>query len=233
MSLNLVLASASPRRSQLLGVFGLPFAISASAVDEEMLGANYRGSPYSLACWLAEYKAHDVAAAGQNAPRFILAADTTVIFQGRILGKPADAAVAVAMLRELRGHAHDVVTGVVLLESRAGAHSPSALWQAQACTAVTMRNYTAAEIASYVASGDPLDKAGAYAIQQEAFHPVEQIAGCYPNVMGLPICLVALLLARAGITPPTRPGVGHCGWSGRCTLPLPDGLRQYGDAALP
>jgi septum formation protein len=217
-NLELVLASASPRRSELLRVLGLPFTVAVSTIDEDTLTATYQGSPQGLALWLAEQKAHDVATAGLTGHRLILAADTTVILQGRQLGKPA-----IVMLRELRGQQHEVVTGVVLLDTRTGQ-----AYRAQASTSVTMRRYGDDEIGAYVASGDPLDKAGAYAIQHPEFRPVACIAGCYLNVIGLPLCLVALLLHCAGIAVPPGRGVGLCGWSLHCTSPLPEALQHCG-----
>jgi len=221
MITNLVLASASPRRSKLLRALGLPFTQVVSNADEHTLVASYEGSSYDLAIWLAEHKARAVAMTSHGTHRLILAADTTVIFRGRELGKPPNAPAAAALLRELRGQQHDVVTGVVLLDT----DTDQALC-ASACTTVTMRAYSDEEIATYVTSGDPLDKAGAYAIQHHGFHPVEQIAGCYPNVIGLPLCLVVTLLRRVGITPPVRPHVGLCGWSPQCTPPLPEAIYQ-------
>jgi septum formation protein len=216
----LVLASASPRRLQLLRALGLPFTTMVSNIDERALSASYRGQPHDLALWLAERKARAVAAADRAAHRLILAADTTVIFQGRELGKPKDVADAVAMLRSLRGQQHEVITGLVLLPT----HTEQML-RTQARTVVTMRPYSDADIAAYVASGDPLDKAGSYAIQHPEFQPVAHIAGCYPNVMGLPICLVALLLCRIGVALPPGPNMGLCGWYLSCTPPLPEVLR--------
>jgi MAF protein len=126
----------------------------------------------------------------------MLAADTVVVLDGAILGKPADAAEAMAMLRRLRGRWHRVTTGVAVIAP----HAAGQLIEhtAAATTRVLMRDYTDQEIAAYVASGDPLDKAGAYAIQNAQFRPVARIDGSYPNVVGLPVRTVLRLLERVG-----------------------------------
>lgn len=119
----------------------------------------------------------------------VLAADTTVVLDGAILNKPADEAEAVAMLRVLRGRAHRVLTGLAL------ARGAAIVWRTRTETAVHMRAYTDQEIAAYVASGRPMDKAGAYGIQDREFRPVRRIGGCYTNVVGLPLCEVSRALA--------------------------------------
>lgn len=127
----------------------------------------------------------------------ILAADTTVADGSDILGKPEDAADATAVLRRLRGRVHFVYSGVSLLDGATGS--------AQTClstTEVTMRDYTDGEIAAYVASGNPMGKAGSYAIQNREFHPVARITGCYTNVVGLPMCRVFEALQVYGVAYP-------------------------------
>jgi len=130
----------------------------------------------------------------------ILAADTTVAIQTEadrwsILGKPADARHAAEMLRCLRGRVHYVFTGLALLRNMDGR-----LWSDVCTSEVPMRNFSEEEMYAYIASGDPLDKAGAYAIQHEGFHPVEKFEGCFANVMGLPLCHLAQMLDQAGIS---------------------------------
>ena len=180
---TLILASNSPRRRQLIALTDLPFAVSAANVDESLF-ANENPADYVLR--LAETKARAIQA---DADQLILAADTTVVDGSDILGKPVDEAEAVAMLTRLRGHAHQVYTGVALLRM-----SDGLLLKDLCVTDVPMRDYSDEEIRSYVATGDPLDKAGAYAIQHPDFHPVGRMQGCYASVMGLPLCHVVRML---------------------------------------
>lgn len=179
----LVLASASPRRRELLAALALPFTVSATDVPEPLLP----GIPAAAqAQTLALVKAR---AAARGAGSLTLGADTIVVLDGAPLGKPADAAEARRMLSALRGRAHAVITGLALVQHRRE-------MTAHAETTVVMRPYTDAEIAAYIATGDPFDKAGAYAIQHTGFAPVERIDGCYCNVMGLPLWTVRALLTR-------------------------------------
>ena len=159
-------------------------------MDESQF-ANEKPSDYVLR--LAETKARAVHA---DADQIILAADTTVVDGSDILGKPADEAEAVAMLMRLRGHTHQVYTGVALLRA-----SDGPLLKDLCVTDVPMRNYSTDEIRAYVATGDPLDKAGAYAIQHPEFHPVARMEGCYASVMGLPVCHVIRLMRIMGLQP--------------------------------
>ena len=189
---SLILASNSPRRRQLLALTGLPFIVSAADVDESQL-ANEKPSDYVIR--LAETKARAVHA---DADQIILAADTTVVDGADILGKPADEAEAVAMLTRLRGHTHQVYTSIALLRK-----SDGLLLKDLCVTDVPMRDYSGEEIRAYVATGDPLDKAGAYAIQHPEFHPVARMEGCYASVMGLPVCHVILLMRKMNLQPNT------------------------------
>ena len=142
--------------------------------------------------------------------RWIVAADTAVVDGDDILGKPADEADAAAMLRRLRGRPHAVLTGVAVLDAHTG-HMASTVVR----TVVHMRAFSDAEIAAYIASGDPMDKAGAYAIQNRTFAPVERIEGCYANVVGLPLCALGCLLRRLGASP-----VSGRDLAARCTAAL-------------
>ena len=189
---SLILASNSPRRRQLLALTGLPFVVSVANVDESQL-ANENPSDYVLR--LAETKARAVHA---DADQIVLAADTTVVDGSDILGKPADTAEAIAMLTQLRSHTHQVYTGIALLRE-----SDGLLLKALCVTDVPMRDYSDEEIRAYVATGDPLDKAGAYAIQHPEFHPVARMEGCYASVMGLPVCHVILQMHRMNLQPNT------------------------------
>ncbi|NTU55964.1 MAG: septum formation protein Maf [Anaerolineales bacterium] len=187
---TLILASNSPRRRQLLALAGWEFIVSVADVDESQYENE---SPAEYVLRLAETKARAVKA---DADRLILAADTTVVDGLDILGKPGDGAEATAMLTRLRGRTHQVYTGVALLRT-----SDSLLLTDLCVTDVPMRRYSDEEIQSYVASGDPLDKAGAYAIQHSGFRPVASMAGCYASVMGLPLCHVVRMMRRMGVQP--------------------------------
>jgi septum formation protein len=190
---DLVLASNSPRRRELLALSGWTFAVLPADVDEDpRLGED----PGTYVLRLAEAKVR-ACAARSPADQVVLAADTTVALDGRLLGKPRDAAEAADMLRQLRGRSHRVYTGLAAMLAPDG--NPAT----DLCvTEVPMRNYAPAEMNAYIASGDPLDKAGAYAIQHPGFHPVEALAGCYASVMGLPLCHLVRTLARLGKRPP-------------------------------
>ncbi len=148
-------------------------------------------APAALAVRLARAKAHAVD--GSVGPGWILAADTVVALAGVSLGKPADAAEARLMLCRLRDAAHPVHTGVTLYDAAA-----KRTLTRRVTTHVKMRPYSDAEIEAYVASGDPFDKAGGYAIQHPDFAPVAHVDRCYANVMGLPLCAVAALLRDVG-----------------------------------
>lgn len=187
---DLILASQSPRRRQLLAALGLTFTADAADVDETPLPGE---EPDALVCRLCRVKAQAVAARHPGA--VILAADTLVALDGLLLGKPADEFEATAMLRRLRGRTHQVYTAVCV------AYKGSLAAQLS-ISDVTMRPYSDAEIAAYVATGDPLDKAGAYAIQHSLFSPVAAWAGCYAGIMGLPLRLVGEMLAAAGLKAP-------------------------------
>ncbi len=198
---GILLASQSPRRRELIGLLGLPVQAAAAEVDETPLPGE---APTAYVRRLAEAKARALTDAltpspsprGQGALRWIVGADTAVVDGSDILGKPADAAEAAAMLRRLRGRSHTVMTGVAVLDM-----ATNRLQTAVVRTLVHMRPLTDAEIAAYVASGDPMDKAGAYAIQNREFAPVERIEGCYANVVGLPLCALACLLRALGASP--------------------------------
>jgi len=186
----LVLASASPRRRQLLSLTGWPFSVAAADVDESQ---RLNESPSDYVLRLAATKARATKA---DTDQVVLAADTTVVDRMEILGKPKDSAEATEMLRRLRGHTHQVYTGIALLRVRDGL-----LLKDLCVTDVPMRDYSDEEISAYVATGDPLDKAGAYAIQHPQFQPVANLEGCYASVMGLPMCHVILLMRKMDIQP--------------------------------
>lgn len=215
---HLYLASASPRRRQLLARAGISFTLHVVPVDEDQLSAEYTGPLDRLGEYLARCKAEaaqdSLTRAGLSG--LVLASDTTVLIDGRSLPKPRDLEDAATMLRILRGRAHVVATGIALANA-----AQSRMLSATSATRVLMRDYTDAEITSYVATGDPLDKAGAYSIQHPGFSPVARITGCHLGVIGLPVCLVAALVRHEPL-PPDVPGyTGICPWSNHCTAPFP------------
>ena len=182
---RLVLASGSPRRRDILTALGLAFDVRPPDVDDTLRAGE---SGVVAARRLAEEKA---AAVEAGAGDLVLAADTIVVLDGELLGKPQDEAEAAAMLARLGGRDHTVVTGMAL---RRGEHVHSAA----ASTAVTFRGLDEEEIAAYVATGEPLDKAGAYGIQGFGSALVEHIEGDFFNVMGLPVPTFLDLLRAAG-----------------------------------
>lgn len=183
----LVLGSASPRRAALLRQLALPFTVVPSPVAEPVPATSI---PADYALESAEAKARAVAGS-VAADAIVIAADTIVWSNGAILGKPADAAHAASMLGRLSGQVHQVYTGLAL-------QSGEQLLREVACTQVEMRPLTAADIAAYVASGEPLDKAGGYGIQGLGARFIERIAGCYYNVVGLPLARLCFLLSAVG-----------------------------------
>lgn len=185
----ILLASASPRRAELLRQLGLPFAVCPADVEETIPPGI---SPRDAVMELSRKKA--LAVAEKALPgQVILAADTVVVLEGRILGKPADAAEARAMLRALSGKEHFVYTGVALLRSG------GEILLDYVCTKVHMKALFEAQIAAYVKTGEPMDKAGAYGIQGRAACFVEGIDGCYFNVVGLPLAKIAAMLEQAQV----------------------------------
>ncbi|HLB26488.1 MAG TPA: Maf family protein [Dehalococcoidia bacterium] len=184
----LILASASPRRSELLARLGVPFEVRPVSVIEDVDSTK----PAIVASRLARMKAEAARLADAEAP--VLAADTVVVHEGAILGKPRDAAEAREMLRRLRGQSHRVITAVAVIP-RGG----RAALLRHPETEVTMRRYTDEEIAASIARGDPFDKAGAYAIQDPLLRPVGRYQGCYCNVVGLPLWTTVEMLRRAGL----------------------------------
>ena len=185
----LVLASASPRRSELLTQAGYRFRVHPAHIPEDPLPSE---DPIVYVTRLAREKAEAVfrqltTASLEPERTAVLGADTTVTIDNTILGKPADAADAARMLRLLSGRTHRVITGVALVTA-------AGVEVAAEATAVRFLTLSHAEIAAYVASGEPMDKAGAYAIQGRAARWIPRIEGCYFNVMGLPLALVSSLL---------------------------------------
>jgi septum formation protein len=177
----LVLASQSPRRAEILRQAGIPFTVRAASIDETPLAGE---RPEDYVCRLAEQKAIAVEC---RPGETILGADTTVVINGEMLAKPIDAADARRMLSLLSGRRHEVMTGICLRRGPEVVND----W---AATNVWFTTMTEQEIDEYVASGEPMDKAGAYAIQGLASKFVEKLEGCYFNVVGLPIAMVYRLM---------------------------------------
>ena len=188
----LILASNSPRRRQLLALGDWMFGVVVAYVDES---TRANESPADYVLRLAETKARATASRA-HADQIILAADTTVVDGNDILGKPQDDMEAFAMLTRLRGRTHQVYTGVALLRL-----SDGLLLKELSVTDVPMRDYSDEEINAYIQTGDPLDKAGAYAIQHPRFKPVASMSGCYAGVMGLPMCHVVRMLRKMDVPP--------------------------------
>ena len=181
--MNLILASASPRRQELLKLFGLPFAVRVADIDETMDAAK---APFDEVARVSRKKAQAVAQGGDD---IVIAADTIVVCEGKTLGKPKSEEDAKAMLRMLSGREHQVMTGCTVL------------WgdKCETFTEVTdihFRPLSEKEIARYVASGEPMDKAGAYGIQGGAALFCSHMVGDYYNVMGLPLCHLGETLRR-------------------------------------
>ena len=183
----LVLASASPRRQELLRSAGIAFEVQPADIPEDPLPGE---AARDCAERLAREKA--LAIARQRPHDVVLGADTVVVVDGQLLGKPSDAADAARMLRLLSGRNHQVITGICLVVNG----QPSV---ASETTVVTMSEITGEDIAAYVATGEPMDKAGAYAIQGIASRWIPRIEGDYSNVVGLPVALAHSMLRLAGI----------------------------------
>ncbi len=191
---RLILASSSPRRRQLLSLLGIPFVVKAAGVDESRL---YAEPPTELVLRVSQAKA--LAISDVRPDELVVAADTIVVYGGDILGKPSDPDDARQMLERLRGRPHMVYSGLTLWHP-ASRRMVSRLGE----STVWMRDYSDEEIAAYVDSRDPMDKAGAYAIQHPVFAPVSRLEGCWLNVVGLPLCHLGQSLAKFGVYPPAN-----------------------------
>ena len=179
--MSLILASASPRRKELLGLFRIPFEIRVADIDETM---DPQKAPFDEVARVSRLKA---AATPRKDTDVVVAADTIVVCEGRVLGKPRSEAEAAAMLRLLSGRDHQVMTGVTVIRDG----------RVQTFTEVTdihFRELSDGEIDRYVATGEPMDKAGAYGIQGGAALFCTRMVGDYYNVMGLPVCRLGLVL---------------------------------------
>jgi septum formation protein len=179
--MNLILASQSPRRKELLGLFGIPFTVRVADIDETM---DPSLSPAEAVARISSKKAHAIAATAEDV---VIAADTIVVVEDRILGKPRTPQEAAQMLRLLSGRDHQVMTGVTVRFGQQEAVFTE-------ITALHFRDLTDGEILRYVQTGEPMDKAGAYGIQGGAALFCEKISGDYYNVMGLPVCRLGQVL---------------------------------------
>jgi septum formation protein len=196
---RLILASGSPRRRVLLGALGVPFDIRPADVDETPVPGE---SADDLVRRLAVAKAEAGLAAASERPAVVLAADTLVSVDGEVLGKPVDEADAARMLRLLSGSRHQVLTGVAVAASDGTSASLSVEVET---THVHMAPWTEEQIAAYVASGEPMDKAGSYAIQEVGDRFVTRIEGTFDNVVGLPMARTRRMLVEAGLELPGDP----------------------------
>ena len=196
-TIRLVLASSSPRRRELIAALDLPIEVRSSNLRE---GPPRNGErPDEHVVRLSLEKAREVARSTGDAA--VLGADTSVVVDGAVLGKPADEDEAVRMLRLLRGRDHEVITGVTVLQGASGRAVSSSR-----STHVALRKYSDREIEEYVLSGEPMDKAGAYAVQDPDFRPASHLEGCYLNAMGLPLCDVLTILHTLGMPARVREG---------------------------
>ncbi len=205
---RLILASNSPRRKELLAFGDLPFEVRPADVDESVLPDEAPGNYVSRVAFAKAQLVAEALDAG-----WVLAADTTVVLDERILGKPHNAETARRMLRDLRGRSHDVFTGLTIMNAATGEQISDL-----AASRVPMRNYSDEEMEAYIASGDPLDKAGAYGIQHKGFHAVENMQQCFANVVGLPLCHLTRSLRK---------------WNFAFDLDIPGACRAHFDYECP
>ncbi len=184
--MNVILASQSPRRRELMGLFRIPFTVEVSDVDETMDPAK---APFDEVARISRLKAEAISCTPQDV---VIAADTIVVCDGKILGKPVDEADAFRMLRLLSGRSHQVMTGLTVLRGN----------RCISCTEVTdirFRPLTDGEILAYIATKEPMDKAGSYGIQGGAALFAERLEGDYFNVVGLPVCRLGKILRETGV----------------------------------
>ena len=200
-----VLASSSPRRRALLGNLGLRFTVRISDLDETMTAP---ATPADYVTSLARQKAEIVAwealpgtiAVARDSAPVVLGADTIVVLDGEILGKPRDADDAIVMLRRLRGRDHEVMTAIALVDT-----ADRGVETRLVRTTVHMADFDDDALTAYVATGEPLDKAGGYGIQRGTAHLIRGFTGCYTSVVGFPVCQVSRLLLGAGVSLPPDP----------------------------
>ena len=190
----LVLASASPRRKELMAGLGLKFQVIAANVPEDPLPGE---TPQDMVMRLALAKASAVAGGLEDG--FVIGADSMVVSAGEILGKPRDADDARRMLRRLSGTQHHVMTGVSVVNAATGDRQTDCM-----ASPIKLRTISDAEIDASIRSGTPFDKAGAYAVQDQELRPAEWWQGCYSNIVGLPLCRLLEMLQALGYPLPDR-----------------------------
>ena len=184
--MNVILASQSPRRRELLGLTGLPFVVRAADIDETMDSSR---APFDEVARVSRLKAEAVARKPEDV---VIAADTIVVCEGEVLGKPRNEADAFRILSLLSGRHHEVMTGMtVVCGDKVITHTE--------VTKIHFRELLPEEIRAYIASGEPMDKAGAYGIQGGAALFADEMVGDYYNVMGLPVCRLAVILRSLGL----------------------------------
>ncbi len=194
--LQFILASQSPRRRELLQLLGYPFKSIAANADEDSVDVS---DPALNVQQTAVLKANIIIQKYQVTSQIreiLIAADTTVAFNGQMLNKPQDETEAASMLTAMCNKKHEVYTGYVIRDLTNGQELVGV-----STAVVTMRHYSQQEIADYIATGDPMDKAGAYAIQHPQFNPVAKLDGCFLNVMGLPVCDLISALRQFNLHP--------------------------------
>jgi MAF protein len=218
--MRLILASESRRRLDLLQQCCIECEVRPAGVAED---AREGEAPEDVARRLSREKARSAAVRLEGCEAWVLAADTVVADGPDILGKPAGREQARAFLQRLRGREHRVITGVCLFHAASGRESSEL-----SVTRVRMRKYSPEDLDRYLESGDPMDKAGAYAIQHPDFRPVAALDGCYTNVVGLPLCKVYRLLEDTGWSP-KQPLPESCRTGGECGF-LPAGMNRYENA---
>ena len=192
---NIVLASESQRRREIIRALDAAVEIVPSGIDERPAIPGEQAEDYVGS--IAADKAGAVSVNGHS-EALVIGADTSVVLEGKILGKPVDEAEARVMLKALRGRSHRVVTGVTVARDGMSASSVTS-------SDVAMREYSDAEMEAYIESGEPFDKAGGYAIQDREFAPVSGLRGCYLNVVGFPLCEVMRLMSEVGVDVRLRP----------------------------
>ena len=187
---ELILASTSPRRKILIARIGLPFKFADpnSFETPPLFGESPERYVSRMAVLKAKYAVDTI-----EDNQLVVGSDTSVVVNGKILGKPRNANHAWEMLTELRGITHTVITSIAV------SNHHGELCSVTRRTLIHMRKYTDTEIDEYIATGDPMDKAGGYAIQNEVFQPVERVEGCYTSVVGLPLCALSNILFKKGV----------------------------------
>ena len=187
---ELILASTSPRRKILIARIGLPFKFADpnSFETPPLFGESPERYVSRMAVLKAKYAVDTI-----EDNQLVIGSDTSVVVNGKILGKPRNANHAWEMLTELRGITHTVITSIAV------SNHHGELCSVTRRTLIHMRKYTDTEIDEYIATGDPMDKAGGYAIQNEVFQPVERVEGCYTSVVGLPLCALSNILFKKGV----------------------------------